>query len=136
MLIAFGPGTRDMLQHAAEKATLAVLTNKPGAASTQILEGTGLIGFFDQLVAGDGRWARKPSPQGLQWLVGQAGETPASTLMVGDSIVDLHTARAAGVPICLAHYGFGFDTVPLAEITTEDWVIDRPAQLLQLLEPR
>jgi phosphoglycolate phosphatase len=127
------PGTGRMLQRAAEKATLAVLTNKPGAPSRQILKGTGLLDFFARVVAGDGEWARKPSPQGLQWLVEHSGETSASALMVGDSVVDLRTARAAGVPICLARYGFGFDSVPLDEITPDDRLLDQPVDLLEIL---
>jgi phosphoglycolate phosphatase len=127
------PGTREMLESVAKRATLAVLTNKPGAPSTQILEGTGLLTFFQHLVAGDGRWGRKPSPQGLHWLMKQAAVTGATTLLVGDSIVDLQTARAAGVAICLARYGFGFDSIPRHQLTPEDRMIDTPAELLELL---
>jgi phosphoglycolate phosphatase-like HAD superfamily hydrolase len=39
-----------------------------------------------------------------------AAAAPAETLMVGDSAIDLKTARAAGVRICLVRYGFGFRT--------------------------
>ena len=127
------PGTREMLESFAQRATLAVLTNKPGTPSTEILKGTGLLGFFRHIVAGDGRWGRKPSPQGLQWLVRQAGATSATTLMVGDSIVDLQTARSAGIAICLARYGFGFDSIPLDQLTSQDRLIDTPTELLELL---
>ena len=41
---------------------------------------------------------------------------PAATLLVGDSIVDWRTARAAATPICLARYGFGFEGFPRDEL--------------------
>jgi phosphoglycolate phosphatase len=44
------PGMRETLDAAAAKGPLAVLTNKPGAASRRILDGTGLLDFFDELV--------------------------------------------------------------------------------------
>ena len=52
--------------------------------------------------------------------------------MIGDSTIDLRTARAAGTRVCLARYGFGFDSVPLHELTLEDHVIDTPIDLLRL----
>jgi phosphoglycolate phosphatase-like HAD superfamily hydrolase len=52
--------------------------------------------------------------------------------MVGDSAIDWRTARAAGTRVCLARYGFGFDSVPLHELTPEDRVIDAPIELLNL----
>jgi phosphoglycolate phosphatase len=127
------PGTREMLEACAKKATLTVLTNKPGALSSAILKGTGLLAFFRHIIGGDGQWGRKPSPQGLQWLIEEAGETSASTLIVGDSIVDLQTARAGGIAFCLARYGFGVGSVPSNLLTTEDRVIDRPIELVNLL---
>jgi phosphoglycolate phosphatase-like HAD superfamily hydrolase len=53
--------------------------------------------------------------------------------MVGDSIVDWCTARAAGTRVCLAGYGFGFEGFPVGELTPDERVIDSPAALLPLL---
>jgi phosphoglycolate phosphatase len=54
--------------------------------------------------------------------------------MVGDSAIDLRTARAAGVSICLVRYGFGFPTAePL--LAADDAVIDRPGDLLAQVSP-
>jgi phosphoglycolate phosphatase-like HAD superfamily hydrolase len=55
---------------------------------------------------------------------------PPDTLLVGDSQVDLRTARAAGVRFCLAGYGFGVEQLPDGLVTAEDWVIDHPGDLL------
>lgn len=92
----------------AEGRLLAVLTNKPHRASVRILEGLGLLPLFSDVVGGDTTYGRKPDPAGLLAVVSNAHTTPAETLFVGDSAVDLATARAAGTVICLARYGFGY----------------------------
>jgi phosphoglycolate phosphatase-like HAD superfamily hydrolase len=52
--------------------------------------------------------------------------------MVGDSIVDWRTARAASTSICVARYGFGFDGFPLEQLCADDFAIDAPLDLLRL----
>ena len=64
--------------------------------------------LFSDVIGGDSVHGRKPDPAGLLDLVARAGVTPAETLLVGDSPVDLETARRAGTRICLARYGFGY----------------------------
>jgi phosphoglycolate phosphatase len=103
------PGVPEMLAALrAEGLTLAVLTNKPGGATGQILERLGLARFFSCAAGGDTPAGRKPDPAGLLSLIGRAGASPSSTLLVGDSPVDLETARRAGTRICLARWGFGY----------------------------
>jgi phosphoglycolate phosphatase len=87
---------------------LAVLTNKPLAASVRLLDGLGLMPFFAEVIGGDTIHGRKPDPSGLLSLIAGANATPETTLLVGDSSVDLETARRASTRICLARYGFGF----------------------------
>jgi phosphoglycolate phosphatase-like HAD superfamily hydrolase len=53
--------------------------------------------------------------------------------MVGDSVIDWRTARAAGTQICLARYGFGFEGFPLSELAASDRMIDQPMDLLTVL---
>jgi phosphoglycolate phosphatase len=86
----------------------AILTNKPERPTRQILQGLGMDGLFTDVVGGDSVHGRKPDPAGLLDLVARAGVTTAGTLLVGDSPVDLDTARRAGTRICLARYGFGY----------------------------
>jgi phosphoglycolate phosphatase len=86
---------------------LAVLTNKPGAPAVRILEHLGIADRFMAVVGGDGPLPRKPDPQALLALCAQAGVAPDETLMVGDSWVDIHTARNAGTHACFVTYGFG-----------------------------
>jgi phosphoglycolate phosphatase len=115
-------------------AALAVLTNKPLAATRRILAGLDLERFFepDAVVGGDGPFPRKPDPAGLLHLAARARVQHRDTMLVGDSIIDWRTARQASASICLARYGFGFAGFPVEEIAPGDRVIDSPAQLIVL----
>jgi phosphoglycolate phosphatase-like HAD superfamily hydrolase len=57
-------------------------------------------------------------------MMGTAGVTAAQTLMVGDSKVDLDTARGAGARCCLVSFGFGFESVEKTPIEGETIVKD------------
>jgi phosphoglycolate phosphatase len=85
--------------------TLAVLTNKPGDLSRAIVEGLGLGPRF-ACVYGSGDLPRKPDPAGLVRIMAETGFERASTLMVGDSAIDVLTGRAAGVLTVGVSYGF------------------------------
>jgi phosphoglycolate phosphatase len=87
--------------------TLAVLTNKPEAPSRRLLDAFELAVAFRRVIGGDSEWPRKPDPAGLRALMREFGATPQSTVLVGDSMIDVETARRAGVPMCVALYGFG-----------------------------
>jgi len=112
---------------------LAMLTNKPEQATRRIMTYTGLDRFFDDCVFGDGSLPRKPDPEGLHWLMKRHRATPASTWLIGDSDVDVATARAAGVQAVVARYGFGFDRVDAATLRDGDLIIDQPADLVEAL---
>jgi phosphoglycolate phosphatase len=127
-------GIAALLEALATRAALAVLTNKPLAATRRILDGLDLARHFpsDAVFGGDGPFARKPDPAALLHLVAHARASAETTVMVGDSAIDWRTARAAGTRLCLARYGFGFDSVPLHELAPEDRVIEAPFELLSL----
>ncbi len=101
------PGIEVVLRDTAALATLAVLTNKPLAPTERLLDEFGWRVVFGKVLGGDSAVPRKPDPAGLLSLMDWAGATAASTLLVGDSMVDIETARCAGVSICVAAYGFG-----------------------------
>lgn len=126
------PGTRDMLDRLQSAARLAVLTNKPQHHTNRVLGGLKLDAYFDDVVGGDTAHGRKPDPAGLHYLIAQAGGAAATTTMVGDSAIDLRTARAAGVRVCLVRYGFGFPTAA-AELAGEELIASSPAELPALL---
>ena len=113
--------------------SLAVLTNKPTGATRRILEGLDLDRYFDHVIGGDTGAGRKPDPTGLKHLINRARATPESTILVGDSRIDLETARRAGVRICLARYGFGF-VFKDGDLTGDEITIDRPSDLTRALD--
>jgi len=118
------PGIPEVLADLSREAALALLTNKPIDQSIRTLDAFGLTRYFSSRIGGDGPWPPKPAPEGLQWLMQQAGEPPDRTLMVGDSIADLSVGRLAQVRVCLAAYGFGFADIPPEALTGDDWVAD------------
>jgi phosphoglycolate phosphatase len=127
-------GTRDMLDALGGRATLAVLTNKPQRHTEAILNGLDVTKYFRWVVGGDTGHGRKPDPAGLRHLMSAAGVKSDQTLMVGDSAIDLKTARAAGVRVCLVRYGFGFRTVDDL-LDGSETLIDRPGEVLSALQP-
>ena len=128
------PGMTAILDMLGLRAQLAVLTNKPIAATRRILAGLDLARHFadDAVIGGDGTFPRKPDPAGLRHLIDRAGVGSQSALLVGDSVIDWRVARGASTPVCLARYGFGFESVPVEEIGPADRIIDAPADLLAL----
>jgi phosphoglycolate phosphatase len=128
------PGIPELLGRLEASSALAVLTNKPIRSTRDILDGLQLSRFFagDAVIGGDGSLGRKPSPAGLRRLMNQSGSSSDDTMLVGDSLIDWRTAEAAGITICLARYGFGFESIP-DEVARTACVIDAPLDLLELV---
>jgi phosphoglycolate phosphatase len=114
-------------------ARLAVLTNKPGAATARILDGLGLRPAFDWVIGGDAAIGRKPDPAGLRWLVCEAGADAESAVMIGDSLIDLRTAQNAGTHVCLTRYGFGFASCPPDAFRGDELFVDAASELPAVL---
>ena len=128
------PGVVETLRALADTHAMALLTNKPEDSARKVLAHCGLDGFFAHMVFGDGELQRKPDPAGLRWLMKRHRASAKRTILVGDSEVDLATARAGGVRICLARYGFGFIRVDPASLDGNDWFLDQPQDLLGFLQ--
>ncbi|MDE3155078.1 MAG: HAD-IA family hydrolase [Acidobacteriota bacterium] len=123
-------GIQDLLTRLDGQLPMAVLTNKPTDPADRLLAGLGLRRHFRFVIGGDGPFARKPDPEGLVALMAEWEVDAASTILVGDSPIDLRTARQAGARICLARYGFGFGNFTPGELNDDAWVIDTPLDLL------
>ena len=100
-------------------ARLAVCTNKPENLTHLLLQALGWQNRFDSVVGGDTLAVRKPDPAPFREAVARAGG--GSALLVGDSITDADTARAAGVPFVAGSVGFSDRP---AEALGADAVID------------
>jgi phosphoglycolate phosphatase len=99
------PGAMEALaaiRSARPDTLMAVLTNKPVNPSRAICDHFGLSKYFFQNYGGNSFHTKKPDPHGLLTLIAEASEiagsviTPAETVMIGDTDVDVLTARAIG----------------------------------------
>jgi phosphoglycolate phosphatase len=134
------PGVLESLQaiRAARPDTLmAVLTNKPVKPSQDICVHFDLSGFFFQNYGGNSFHTKKPDPHGLQSLIAEASAiagrtvTPAETVMVGDTDVDVLTARNCGA----RSIGCTFGLKPHSLIDAPpDYLADSPKDWLKILE--
>ena len=105
------PGVRESIERLREaRVPMAVLTNKPVRISKSILEHFGLLRFMLAVYGGNSFEHKKPHPIGVETLRGEAHAAPEETWMVGDSYVDVQTARNAGVSSCGVTYGFQPET--------------------------
>ncbi len=103
----FYPGIRELLADlAAAGVSASVLTNKPEVLSRRILEGLAAAEGFVDVVGGDTLGVKKPHADGVYRLLERAGVRAERALLVGDSLVDLATARASGVAFCGVAWGF------------------------------
>jgi phosphoglycolate phosphatase len=109
---------------------LAVLTNKPVRASRDILAGLGLAANFFQVYGGNSFDTKKPDPLGANTLMREAGAAAEETVMVGDSQVDILTARNAGLWSVGVTYGFAPQTL---EQVIPDVLVDTPEELATAL---
>ena len=90
---------------------MAVLTNKPVGPARAICDGLGLSPYFFSVYGGDSFTTKKPDPLGLVTLMREAGATPAETVMIGDSDVDIRTARNAGAWALGCSFGLAPETL-------------------------
>jgi phosphoglycolate phosphatase len=125
------PGMVDTLAWFNGRLPMAVLTNKPAHATELMLRGLSLRVYFRNAIGGDSPHGRKPNPAGLLHLAADAGIEPPRVLMVGDSPIDLATARNAGAQICLARYGFGY-RFSADDFRGDERFIDAPWDLIGL----
>jgi phosphoglycolate phosphatase len=86
---------------------MAVLTNKPVAISEKILRGLGLGQYFQKIYGGNSFETKKPDPLGASTILREFGVAAPEAVMVGDSEVDVQTARNTGMFSAIVNYGFG-----------------------------
>jgi len=123
------PGVREVLDRLRGAGVrMAVLTNKPVRFSQAIIDGLGLHAHFCRVYGGNSFEQKKPHPIGIETLIAECGATRDETLMVGDSSVDVQTARNANVKVCGVTWGFQPET--FAECPP-DFLIHHPEELAE-----
>jgi phosphoglycolate phosphatase len=100
------PGVPEALEHLAA-FPMAILTNKPVRVSMRILKELGLAKYFRAVYGGNSFETKKPDPLGARTILREFGAAPAEAVLIGDSEVDVQTARNAGTLAAAVNYGFG-----------------------------
>ena len=106
---------------------MAILTNKPVGFSQLMIERLNLSGHFLKIYGGNSFEQKKPHPIGIETLLAETGSRKEEALMIGDSAVDIRTARNAGVESCGVTYGFQPETFV---DEPPDFTVDRMADLV------
>jgi phosphoglycolate phosphatase len=124
------PGVHECLENL-DGRSLAVLTNKPVRFSEAILKGLGVAHFFQYVYGGNSFEKKKPDPIGVTTLLEHFSASPHNAMIVGDSVVDVQTARNAGTWVCGVTYGLGSDRLPQCP---PDLLLDNLAELPKFLD--
>jgi phosphoglycolate phosphatase len=112
---------------------MAVLSNKPVGPSRAIVEALGLGPYFFQIYGGNSFHTKKPDPAGVQVLLEESGAFAEETIIIGDSDIDVLTARNAGIFSVGVTYGLAPHTL---EDAPPDVLVDRPYELATVLGSR
>ncbi|AXK80629.1 HAD family hydrolase [Pseudolabrys taiwanensis] len=121
------PGLIDALDElTARGCRLAVCTNKLERLSLLLLRALKLDDRFAAICGQDTFGVQKPDPEVLHRTIAAAGGDSRHAVMIGDSVTDIRTARAAGVPVVAVD--FGYSERPVAEYEP-DRVISHYSQL-------
>src|ERR1700710_1379978 len=83
-------------------------------SSKLLIEKLGVTRYFDFVCGQDTFGVAKPDPKPLLETIARVGGRAEASVMVGDSVTDIRTARAAGVPVIAVD--FGYTDVPVAEL--------------------
>ncbi len=111
---------------------MAILTNKPVRPARAICEALGLAPYFLNIYGGNSFATKKPDPEGLFALMQEAGARPEETVMIGDSQVDVETARNAGAWSIGCTFGLSPDSL---NSVPPDVLVDSPADWTEVLSP-
>jgi phosphoglycolate phosphatase len=120
----------ETFRKALPEARMAVLTNKPIRPSVEICEALGLAPYFFRIYGGNSFPTKKPDPAGLEALMREAGTDAAQTVMIGDSDVDVLTARNADAWALGCRFGLSPHTL---ETAVPDVLVDSPQEWPQAL---
>ncbi len=123
------PGVRETLEEL-DKYKKAVISNKKENLSRMVLEGLGLLQYFDIIIGSDTTSERKPSPVPILKVLSELRINASDALIVGDSNYDVDAGKAAGVRTIAVTYGYR----PREVIAHADCLIDRIIDLVPLVE--
>ncbi len=114
---------------------MAVVSNKTEAMTVAVAERLGVADCFKVILGGDSIGVRKPDPGPILHAleVCSPGMRPGQAVMIGDTMTDYRSARAARVPVCLV--GYGFEPAEKLMAAEPDWLMETPGDLSDALLP-
>ncbi len=128
------PGVMALLTYIQQcSVPMVLVTNKPFTFVPPLLNALGIEHFFSLMLGGDSLKEKKPSPQPLLHAAQHLALNPQNCLMVGDSLSDFKSARAANMPILLLEQGY-HQGVNLSDLRPDALLADIN-QLLGLINP-
>ncbi len=107
----------------------AVVSNKREQLSKEVLEGVGILKFFDVVFGSDSVQEKKPSPTPVFELMQRFGVSRDETVIIGDSNFDIESGKGAGVKTIAVTYGYRSREV----LKEADYMIDSFDALLDIL---
>jgi phosphoglycolate phosphatase len=132
------PGLESALDAlSAEGCRLAVCTNKLEWLSVKLLKELGLASRFVAICGQDTFTMRKPDPEMLRLTIARVGGDTGHAVMIGDSMTDVATARAAGIPVIAVD--FGYTETPPKELGADRLIShfdELPAAVMELVSVR
>lgn len=124
------PGVREMLEHFAHKQK-AILTNKPQEFTEALLQRFDMRRHFAMVVGGQLHLKLKPDPQAIFKILYHFDLPASRALIIGDGENDILAGKAAKIVTCTVAYGFR--PVEKLRALQPDFVIEAPAELLDLI---
>lgn len=103
------PNVKETLEVLEDRYILAISTNKPEEFVKPILEGMGIFEYFDCVVGASDKFAKKPSPESLEYICNRYDVDITDAVMIGDSKNDILSAKNANIEIIAVTYGYNHD---------------------------
>lgn len=118
----------DALVHRLE-GRQAIATNKPGALARRLVTHAGWDGCFRATVGGGDVERRKPAPDAVFHALELSGVALSDAIFVGDSPIDIETARNAGIDFVCVSWGLR----PREELVSAPRLVDTAEELARVL---
>ena len=107
----------------------SVITNKPETFAKQICEGLGILKHLDICIGGRNAFPHKPDKLSAEYIINNYAEE-RTPILVGDSLVDMETARNACIMFCFASYGY--ENSHIKKQITSDFTIKKFTEINNL----
>lgn len=127
------PNVMEVLNELSRRHKIGILTNKPMIFTRPLLNILDVHKKFTHIATCGDSYPKKPDPEGALALMNQLNVLPDETLFVGDSYIDVQTARASGMKMAFVRYGFGHES-ELENLKHVDYFLDDFKSLLQIIE--